>query len=99
MGLLEVDRDHKCRYQCCGSPGIWDEKYEALKEVVAVWGILPKGVMELKNRVLEDKAANITRSRKHYKPSFLEKDHPGRDLGEESKPTEPKEEKEKEEGY
>ena len=55
--------------------------------------------MELKNRVLEDKVANITRSRKHYKPSFLENDHLGRDLGEGSKPTEPKEEKEKEEGY
>ena len=34
--------------------------------------------------------ANITRSGKHYKPSFLEKDHPGRDIGEGSKPTEPK---------
>ena len=31
--------------------------------------------------------ANITRSGKHYKPSFLEKDHPARDLEEGSKPT------------
>ncbi|KAK9991357.1 hypothetical protein SO802_026342 [Lithocarpus litseifolius] len=65
--------------------GIWDEEDEVLKEVVVVWGILPKGVTELKKRVLEDNVANITRSGKHYKPSFLEKDHPGRDLGEGSK--------------
>ena len=62
--------------------GIWDEKDEVLKEAIAIWGILPKGVTELKKRVLEDNVANITRSRKHYKPSFLEKDHPGMDLGE-----------------
>ena len=67
--------------------GIWDEKDEALKEVVAIWGILPKGVMELKKRVLEDNVANITKSGKHYKPSFLEKDHPGKDLGEGSNTT------------
>ena len=42
----------------------------------------------MKKRVLEDNVANITRSGKHYKPSFLEKDYPGRDLGEGSKPTE-----------
>ena len=53
-----------------------------------------KGVMELKKRVLEENVANITRSGKHCKPSFLEKDHPGRELGEGSKPTEPKEDKE-----
>ena len=51
---------------------------------------------ELEKRVLEDNISNITRSGKHYKPSFLEKDHLGRDLGEGSKPTEPKEEKEEE---
>ena len=41
--------------------------------------------------------ANITRSGKHYEPSFLEKDYPGRDIGEGSKPTEPKEKEEEEE--
>ena len=41
--------------------------------------------------------ANINRSGKHYKPSFLEKDHPSRDIGERSKPTEPKGKKEKKE--
>ena len=72
--------------------GIWDEEDEVLKEAVVVWGILPKGVMKLKKRVLEDNVANITRNGKHYKPSFLEKDHPGRDLGEGSKRKEDKEE-------
>ena len=43
---------------------------------------------ELKKRVMEDNLANITRSGKHYKPSFLEKDHLGRDIGESSEPTE-----------
>ena len=28
--------------------GIWDGEDEALKEAVSIWGILPKGVMELK---------------------------------------------------
>ena len=37
------------------------------------------------------------RSGKHYKPFFLEKYHPGRDIGEGSKPTEPKEKEENEE--
>ena len=37
--------------------GIWDEEDEFLKEAVAVWGILPKGVTELKRRVLEDNVA------------------------------------------
>ena len=55
-----------------------------------MWGILPKGV-------LEDNVANITKSGKHYKPSFLEKDHLGRDLGEGSKTLEPKEKEDKEE--
>jgi len=56
-------------------------------------GNTSKGVTELKKRVLEDNIANITRSGKHYKPSFLEKDHPSRDLGEGSKPTELEEKK------
>ena len=63
--------------------------------MVAAWGILPKGMTELKKRVMEDNVANITRSGKHYKPSFLEKDHPGRDIGEGLKPTEPKRKKRK----
>ena len=67
--------------------GIWDEEEEVLKNAVAVWGILPKGMTELKKRVTEDNVANIIGSGKHYKPSFFEKDHPGRDIGEESKPT------------
>ena len=69
---------------------ILDEEDEVLNKVVVVWGILHKGVMELKKRFLEDNVANITRSGKHYKPSFLEKDHPSRDLEEGSKTTEPK---------
>ena len=52
---------------------------------------------ELKKRVIEDNVANITRSGKHYKPSFLENDHSGRDIGEGSKPIEPKGKNEKEE--
>ena len=56
-----------------------------MKNEMAVWGILPKGMTELKKRVPEDNIANITRSRKHYKPSFLEKDYPGRNMGEGSK--------------
>ena len=51
-----------------------------MKNAVVVWGILPKGIIELKKRVIEDNVANITRSEKHYKPSFLEKDHLGRDI-------------------
>ena len=97
MGLLKVDRNYKCQYQCRGSPRNMDEEDEVLKEEIAIWGILPKGVMELKKRVLKDNVANITRSGKHYKPFFLEKDHPGRDLGEGSKPTKPKGRKDKEE--
>ena len=77
--------------------GIWDEEDKMLKSVVAIWGILPKGMTELKKRVLEDNVANITRSGKHYKPSFLEKDHLGRNIGEGSKPMEPKGKEEKEE--
>lgn len=41
---------------------------------------------ELKKRILEDDVANITRSGKYYKPSFLKKDHSSRNLGEGSKP-------------
>ena len=53
--------------------------------------------MELKKMIMEDKVANITRSGKHYKPSFLEKDHLGRDLGEGSKPMEPRGKEDKDE--
>ena len=63
--------------------------------MVAVWGILPKGMTELKKKAMEDNVANITRSEKHYKPSFLEKDHPGRDIEEGLKPIEPKRKKRK----
>ena len=52
---------------------------------------------ELKKRVIKDNVANITRSGKHYKPSFLEEDHPGRNMEEGSKPIEPKGKEEKEE--
>ena len=52
---------------------------------------------ELKKRVLKDNVENITRSGKHYKPSFLEKDHLGRNMEEGSKPIEPKRKEEKEE--
>ena len=65
---------------------------------MVVWGILPKGISELKKRVIEDNVANITRSGKHYKPSFLEKDHSGRDIGEGSKPIEPKGREKRERG-
>ena len=41
--------------------------------------------------------ANITQSGKHYKPSFLENDHPSRDIGEASKPTKLRGKEEKEE--
>ena len=79
--------------------GIWGEKDEVLKNAVAVWGILPKGMTELKKRVIEDNVANIIGSGKYYKPSFLEKDHPGRDIGEGSKPTKPKGKEKREEEY
>ena len=62
--------------------------------MIAIWGILPKEVIELKKKVLEDNVASITRSGKHYKP--LENDHPGRDLKEGSKPTEPRGKEEEE---
>ena len=52
---------------------------------------------KLKKRVLEDNVANITRSGKHYKPSFLEKDYLGRDLEEGSKPMEPRGKEDKKE--
>ena len=77
--------------------GIQDDKDKILKNVEVVWGILPKGITKLKKMVMEDDVANITRSAKQYKPSFLEKDHLGRDIGERSKPTKPKGKEEKEE--
>ena len=77
--------------------GIWVEEDEILKNEVAMWGILPKGMTKLKKKVMEDNVANITRSGKHYKPSLLEKDHPSRDIKEGSKPIEPMVKKEKEE--
>ena len=61
--------------------GRWDEEDEVLKNAVAVWGILLKGMTKIKKGVIEDNVANITRIGKHYKPSFLEKDHPGREIG------------------
>ena len=75
---------------------IWDENDEILKNAVAVWGILPKGIIELKKRIVENNVANITRSGKHYKPSFLERDHLGRDIGQGFKPTKPKGKEDKE---
>ena len=66
--------------------GIWDEEDENLKSAIAVWRILPKGMSKLKKRILDDDVANITRSGKYYKPSILEKDHPGRNVEEGSKP-------------
>ena len=53
--------------------------------------------MELKKKFLDDNVANRTKSRKHYKPSFLEKDHLDKDLREGSKPTESRGTKEEEE--
>ena len=66
--------------------GIWDEEDEKLKSAIVAWGIVPKGMYELKKRILEDDVENVTRSKKHYKPSFLERGHPGRNLEEGSKP-------------
>ena len=68
-----------------------------MKRAVVIWGVLPKRMSELKKRVLEDNVANITRSGKHYKPSFLENDHLGRNMEEGSKPIELKRKEEKEE--
>ena len=64
--------------------------------MIAIWGILPKRVTKLNKKVLKDNVANITRSGKHYKPSFFEKDHLGGDLKEGSKPTKPKGKEEEE---
>ena len=77
--------------------GIWDEEDETMKKAIAIWGILPKGKTKLKKMVLEDNVANIARSGKHYKPSFMENDYLGRDLGEGSMPTEPRGKEDKEE--
>ena len=49
--------------------GIWDEEDKVLKNVVAIWGIFPKGITELKKRVIEENVANITRSGNYDKPS------------------------------
>ena len=46
--------------------GIWDEKGQILKNAVVVWRILPKGMFELKKRVLDDDVVNITKNGKHY---------------------------------
>ena len=54
-------------------------------------------MLELKKRVIEDNVANITRSGRRYKSSFLEKDHPGKDIEKGSKHTEPKGKEGKEE--
>ena len=75
--------------------GIWDDEDEILKNAMAVWGILPRGVTKLKKRVVEDNVVNITRSGKRYKPSILERDHPSRDIGEVSKTIKPKGKEEK----
>ena len=74
--------------------GIWGERDEVLKNTMAMWGVLPKEMTKLKKGVMKDNAANITRSGKNYKPSILEKDHRGRDIGKGSEPTEPKRKKE-----
>ena len=70
--------------------GIWDEIDKVLKSAVAVWGILPKGMAKIKKGIIKDNVANITRSGKHYKPSLLKKDHPGKDIGKGSQPMDPK---------
>ena len=62
-----------------------------------MWGILPKGMSELKKRGLNDDVENITRSGKQYKPSFSKKDHPGRNMEEGLKPIKLKGKEEKEE--
>ena len=67
-----------------------------MKRAMVIWGVLPKRMSELKKRVLEDNVANITRSGKHYKPSFLENDHLGRNMEEGSKRIELKRKEEKE---
>ena len=79
MGLFKVDRD--LEVNVVKVQGIWDDEDEILKNVMAVWGILPKGITKLKKRVVEDNVTNIT----------------SRDIGEGSKPTEPKEKEENEE--
>ena len=78
--LLEVMEVNMMEIQ-----GIWDEEDENLKSAIAMWGIVPKGMFELKKRIQEDDVTNVTRSGKHYKPSLLEKDHPDRNLEEGSK--------------
>ena len=72
MGLFKVDRD--LEVNVVKVQGIWDDEDEILKNVMAMWGILPKGITKLKKRVVEDNVTNIT----------------SRDIGEGSKPMEPK---------
>ena len=55
---------------------------EKLKSAIAVWGIAPKGMSKLKKRIQENDVANVSRSGKHQKLSFLDKYHAGRNLGE-----------------
>lgn len=66
--------------------GIWDKDDKKLLSAIAIQGITPKGMSDLKERIQEESIANVIRSGKHYQPSFLEKDDPGRNLGEEQKP-------------
>ena len=59
---------------------------EKLKSAIAVWGIAPEGMSKLKKRIQENDVANVNRSGKHLKLSFLDKYHVGRNLGEGSRP-------------
>ena len=68
-----------------------------MKNKVAMWGILPKGVIKLEKSIVKENVASITRSRKYYKPSFLERGYLDRDIREGSKPTKLKVKEEKEE--
>ena len=78
--------------------GVIELKKGVLEDNVEnITGILPKGVTELKKGILADNVANITRCGKHYKSSFLEKNHPSRDLREGFKPTKPKGKEDREE--
>ena len=69
--------------KCSGCVGYTPQRNDRIKE----------------KRVLEDNAANITRNGKHYKPTFLEEDNPGRNMEEGFEPVEPKEKEVKEEEY
>lgn len=54
---------------------------------MAIQGITPKGRHEVKKIEQEKDVMNVTRSEKNYKPSFLEKYYPKRDMGEGQKPS------------